>query len=378
MSTPRHVLLNALYLAPGVSGGPETYLRGLAPALAGEFPDLRLSIATTTSGAAALRADGWESFARVLALPCEDGQRMRRQWAEQVLLARVVRREGAELVHSLASLAPIRPGARDVVTLHDVTFLITPTFGALTTWGMGVLIKAAARRADALITGTGAARDEICEVLGVQPSRFTVIPHGHEPAHVARPTPAAQVRERYQLGDARVVLCVAAKRPHKNQELLIRAAGTLDPDVTVVLAGHAEPYEKRLRELALELDVNARVRFVGYVPDADLEGLWALAACAAFPTLGEGFGIPVIEALAHGVPVACSDLPVLREVGGDLPHYFNPRDASDAARAITAALADTESAVLGPARAAQFTWSAAARATHEVYRRVLERPAQRA
>ena len=70
--------------------------------------------------------------------------------------------------------------------------------------------------------------------------------------------------------------------------------------------------------------MSERVRFLGYLPDDELEGLWRLAACAAFPTLGEGFGLPVLEAMARGVPVACCDLPVLREVGGDVPHYFPP------------------------------------------------------
>ncbi len=113
------------------------------------------------------------------------------------------------------------------------------------------------------------------------------------------------------------------------------------------------------------------MRFAGYISGAELEGLWSVAACAAFPTLGEGFGMPVLEALAHGVPVAASDLPVLREVGGDLPHFFDARDPLDAARAIGEALADTRTAELGPARAATFTWEAAAHGTHEVYERVL-------
>lgn len=371
MSSPDHVLLNALYLAPGVSGGPETYLRGLAPALAREFPDLRLTVATTPSGAATLRADGWERFARLLTLPCEDGQRIRRQWAEQVLLPRAARREGAQIVHSLASLAPVYAGARAVVTLHDVTFLMRPTFGRLTTWGMGALVKAAARRADGLITGTVAAREEICAVLGVDPARFSVIHHGHEPDQRVTATSAELIREQYELGSSRVVLCVAAKRPHKNQELLIRAARTLDSDIVIVLAGHAEPYEQHLRALAHEVGVAERVRFVGYVSDEDLEGLWGVADCAAFPTLGEGFGIPVIEALAHGVPVAVSDIPVLREVGGERPHYFDPLDPADGARAIGEALRDTDAAGLGPAHAERFTWGAAARATYEVYERVL-------
>jgi glycosyltransferase involved in cell wall biosynthesis len=367
-------MLNALYLDPDTSGGPETYLRGLAPALAREFPDLRLTVATTRSGADALSADGWADFAALRALPCEDGQRIRRQLAEQVLLPAAVRRERAQIVHSLASLAPVYPGARAVVTLHDVTFLVSPTFGRVTTWGMGVLVKAAARRADALISGSTAAREEVSSVLGLDPARFTVVHHGHEARSAAQPTPAEEVRARYGLGESRVVLCVAAKRPHKNQELLIRAMPMLDPDITIVLAGHAEPYERRLRELARELQVEDRVQFAGYVPAPDLEGLWNVAACFAFPTLGEGFGIPLIEALAHGVPVACSRLPVLEEVGGRLPHYFDPHDPADAARAIGAALADTDTATLGPAHAARFTWRAAARETFGVYERVLSHP----
>jgi glycosyltransferase involved in cell wall biosynthesis len=373
MPTPRHVLLNALYLAPGVSGGPETYLRGLAPALAEEFPDLRLTVASTASGVAALRADGWERFATLLALPCEDGQRVRRQWAEQVLLPRAVRDVRADVVHSLANLAPVLPGACAVVTLHDVTFLVTPTFGRVSTLGMNSLVKAAARRADALITGTAAAREEICSVLNVAPARIDIVHHGHETLHSLAATPAASLRERYELNGERVILCVAAKRPHKNQELLIRAAESLDPDTVIVLAGHAEPYEHELRALTGALGLDARVRFLGYESAADLEGLWRTASCAAFPTLGEGFGLPVIEALAHGVPVAASDIPVLREVGGELPHYFDPRDPADAAQAIRAALLDTDAARLGPARAAQFTWSKAARETHEVYERALAR-----
>jgi glycosyltransferase involved in cell wall biosynthesis len=170
-----------------------------------------------------------------------------------------------------------------------------------------------------------------------------------------------------------VVLCVAAKRPHKNQGLLLRALEHLAPDVVVVLAGHAEPYEDELRVEAARLGVQERVRFLEFVPDAELEGLWRLAECAAFPTLGEGFGLPVLEAMARGVPVACSDLPVLREVGGDVPHYFTPNDPAAAASAIEAARRDTHAKTAGPRQAARFTWEESARLHWEAYERAVAR-----
>jgi glycosyltransferase involved in cell wall biosynthesis len=368
---PEHVALNALFLAPGVSGGPETYLRGLAPALATEFPQLRLTIVTTEAGASHLRELGFEDFAQVRALRCEDGQRVRRTMAEQLWLPRAARDVGAQLIHSLASTAPLYPRLPAVVTLHDVTFLRMRTFGAVTTFGMRHVIAGAARRADVLLTGTVAARDEICATLGLDPARFLVVPHGHGRATVAQPVPEQEIRARYHLDGARVVLCVAAKRPHKNQEVLVRAAAQLAPDVVVVLVGHAEPYEATLRALAQELGVSDRVRFVAPVPDGELEGLWHVADCFAFPTLGEGFGIPLLEAMEHGLAVACSDLPVLREIGGDVPIYFDPRSPGDAAQAIDVALADPVRAARGPAVAAGFTWERAAKGTYAGYERAL-------
>ena len=83
----------------------------------------------------------------------------------------------------------------------------------------------------------------------------------------------------------------------------------------------------------------------------------AVAACAAFPTRGEGFGLPVVEAMRRGVPVACSDLPVLREVGEDVPHYFDPDDPAAAAAAIRAAMEDGGAGRRGRERAAAFSWA---------------------
>ena len=364
------MLLNATFLDPSVSGGPETYLRGLARGLADEFPDVRLTVATTRSGARALRADGWMAWAQIAELPCEDGQRVRRQVAEQVLVPALARRRDADLVHSLASTAPIRALTPTVITLHDVTFLVRPTFGAATTWGMREVITRAARHADALITGSVAARDEICAVLRMDPDDFLVVPHGRGRAPHSAAASEADVRRRLVLADAPVILCVGAKRPHKNQEVVVRALAEL-PEVVLVLAGHAEPYEEELRRIARQVGVEGRVRFVGYMPDDVLEALWALCACAAFPTLGEGFGLPLVEAMDRGVAIAASDIPDLREVGGDVPFWFDPHSPAAAAHALAAAIDDADAGPRGRAQAARFTWEAAARGTMEAYERAL-------
>jgi glycosyltransferase involved in cell wall biosynthesis len=373
-----HVVLNALFLAPGATGGPETYLRGLAPALADARPDARFTVATTRSGAQALRRDGWGDRFTVTGLPCEDAQRLRRQASEQLLLPALALGRRADLVHSLASVAPIRtPGVRHVITLHDVTFFRYETFNPVTTWGMRQVVSRAARHADGLIAVTAAARDDICEVLSLDPADFSVVHHGVEPPKQIGPAPEDEVRRRYSLEAARVVLCVASKRPHKNQELLVRAAQLLDPDVVVVLAGHPEPYDAELRKLASELGVQSRLRFADYVPDPELEALWRMAGCAALPTLAEGFGFPLIEAMARGLPVAASDIPVLREVGGELPFWFDPHSPGSAAAAIRSALEDSERGPAGREWVTRYSWRAAAEGTWDAYERVLSTRSRR-
>ena len=363
--------LNALFLDPGVSGGPETYMRQLVPALAAAYPRTRFTVVTTRKGGAALSEAGWEEIVDLEVLPTDNVQSVRKGIAEQVLLPALARRKRWDLVHSLTAIAPIYPQTRAVITLHDVIFFKHRTFGLVTTIAMRQVTARAARRASALITGAAAARDEICEVLGIDRSAFSVVPHGIGRPPAVDPAPEPEVRRRYGIGDARVVLCVAAKRPHKNQEVLVRAIRELPEDVLLVLAGHAEPYEQKLRLLAAELEVEERVRFPGYVPDPELEALWRLAGCAAFPTLAEGFGLPVLEAMQRGVPIACSGIPVLREVCADAVRYFDPHDPADAAAQIGAVFGDNGLGEKGRERAARFSWEAAAHGTFEAYERAM-------
>jgi glycosyltransferase involved in cell wall biosynthesis len=169
------------------------------------------------------------------------------------------------------------------------------------------------------------------------------------------------------------VLSVGAIRPHKNQGVLIEALPSLPDDVLLVLAGRPELGAETLTDRARALGVAERVVTTGYLQDAELEALWRLASCFAFPTRAEGFGLPLLEAMQRGIPVACSDIPVLREVGGEVAHRFDPDDPAAAAAAVRSAMADTDAAERGRERAAAFTWEACARGTYAAYERALAR-----
>jgi glycosyltransferase involved in cell wall biosynthesis len=414
-AVPRHVALNALWLDPGRSSGTETYLRGLVPALARARPGVRLTLATTRRGADALVAEGWTNFCAIVRVPTDEGQRIRRLASELLRFPDIARRRGADLLHSLANTGPVVAPAPHVLTIHDVIFFHHATMPRSTILATRAIVGAAARTAAQVITVSESSREDLVATLGLSPERVVTVHNGAGRAPSVAPAPEAPLRARLGVAPgARLLLCVAALRPHKNQELLVQALPALDDDVVLVLAGHEEPYADTLRALAAESGVADRVCFAGYVTDAELEALYAIAACAAFPTRAEGFGLPVLEALRRGVPVACSDLPVLREVGGDVPRYFDPGDPAGAAAAIREAMGGEagagggaswaaagsavgavagSAAAAGPAgpaggagtagstraaaaaagleRAARFTWEAAAEGTFAAYERAL-------
>jgi len=362
--------LNALFLDPGVSGGTETYLRRLVPAMVSEFPEIRFEIATTRRGAPALSSSDWADSVNVLRLPCDDDEPVRRTLLEQVTLPRMAWARRWDVLHSLGNRAPWRAGAVSVVTIHDVIFFEHRTMGAVSTYGMRWAVRVAAAGADALITGSEAAADDVGRTLSFDRARITAVPHGPGGPR-AQAAPAAAIAARHGLTGTRVVVCVGAKRPHKNQRLLIEALPRLPGDVRLVLIGYDEGYGAELWRAAEALGCDDRLRLIGYVPAAELEAMWEIAACAAFPTRAEGFGLPVLEAMRRGVPVACSDIPVLREVAGDAGFFFDPDDSADAAAAIDAALRSAKPETAGLERAKRFTWERSAQQTVAVYERAI-------
>ena len=366
-----HVGLNLVFLVPGEQGGMEIYARELIARLA-ERGDVRL---TAFAGRAAAELE-WPVEVQVIDVDA----RNRVEWVrgEQQLLPPRAVRAGVDVVHSLASTAPLWGRFRRVTTVHDLNYKLIPEahFG-IRAVGMRVLVPAAARRSHRILTATRSAADEIREHLHVPASKIDVVPHGFGLTRTVAPTPEDELRARLELDARPVLLAVSARRPHKNLARLIGALARIPAErrPLLVMPGYPTSHEEELIERARMLGVSGDVRFLHWVPDADLEGLYALAAASAFPSLREGFGLPLLEAMARGVPVATSDRGSLAEVAGDAALLFDPEREEAIAGAIERLLDDGELAerlrVAGRERAATFTWERAAELTVASYRRAL-------
>jgi len=170
---------------------------------------------------------------------------------------------------------------------------------------------------------------------------------------------------------------VSAKRPHKNLVRLIRALAAIPAErrPVLVVPGYPTPHEQELRALAAELGVAEDLRLPRWLGAADLEGLYELASCAVLPSLYEGFGLPVLEAMRRGLPVTCSDRSSLPEVAGHAALLFDPEDVPAITLALERLLGDAELRErlrkAGIERARRFTWRATADATARVYEAAL-------
>jgi glycosyltransferase involved in cell wall biosynthesis len=370
-----HVGLNLVFLTPGEQGGMEIYARELIRRLAGH-DDLRLTAFVNRDGAGGDWGDG---VAEVL-VPVRASDR--KQWVvgEQVHLPRLAARAGVELVHSLASTAPVHGRFRRITTIHDLNYKLVPgTHFGVRGMAMAALVPAAAHRSHRLLVDAASTVDDLVAHLRVRRAKVDVVPLGVTARPPVVPTPEAQLRAALALGDRRVLLTVSAKRPHKNLARLIEAHARLAaPRPVLVLPGYPTPYEAQLRALGDRLGTTADLRFVDWVSAEDLEGLYALADVFAFPSLYEGFGLPPLEAMARGVPVVTSARGSLAEVVGDAALVVDPESVDQIAAAIARLLDDGAEAgrlrALGRARAAGFTWERTAELTAAAYRRALSPP----
>jgi glycosyltransferase involved in cell wall biosynthesis len=369
---------NILFLLPN-RGGRETASRQLIGAIQTVAPDVEvIAYAPGETAAMIRRSKEWARGVTIVEAPPWTRWAPLRIGAELAWLPGRAARDRVQVLHSQGNTAPLRSRMPSVMTIHDLHYHHFPKIqGAQTRAGLRLLVPAAARRATRVVTPSEATKGDVVEILGVDPERVDVVPHG--PGRPAGDSVGeADLRRRYGLGDAPIVFCPAVGFGYKNFDRLLTAFASVarSTDAMLVQVGWPAVEGAALREQARELGIGDRVRFLGWVDDRTIEGLYSAASLLVQPSLAEGFGLPVLEAMRRDLPVACSNASALPEVAGDAAEMFDPRDPDAIAQAMLRLLSDPgrrqELIERGRRRARRFSWERAAEAMLEVYARALE------
>lgn len=370
--------ISLLWLVPGYAG-LETYARGLLAGLAQVDLKNRYVLFTNPLNHTTFDCLPDRFSRRLCALPV----RSRVAWriAEQLLLPSYAASEGLDIIHCPDDMTPLRlhGSYRTVVTIHDVNFrssadrLPASVSRLCESW-----VRRSADSADAIITVSEFSRREIVLRLAVAASRVSVIYN----APAIRPRPLQErwpvlARQHGVLRD--YLIGFTDGSPHKNLVTLLRAFALMrwKHAMQLVVIGREPQRDKRVRSLLSELKLQGSVIFTGYLGDDDLTLMLANANSLVFPSLCEGFGLPVVEAMAAGVPVACSKTSALPEIAALAAIFFNPLDPVDMALAIQRIATDKSLRgrliAAGKRRVRRFSWERAALQTMRVYEHAVHR-----
>lgn len=350
--------VNALYLIPGGVGGTEIYLRSLLPAMAKIDAQNRYFVFTNreTAGDLVPAAPNFTHIpqgVRAVSRPA-------RIIFEQTALPLAAAHLKLDVLFNPGFTAPLFCPCPQATVFHDMQHKRHPEYFRwfdLPFWRM--FLYWAARRSKALIAVSHATAADILRFYPRTPkSKISIVPHGVDPEF-------ARVHERRR--PEKLLLAVSTLHPHKNLDRLLRAFATFrrtHPEFRLVVCGMHGFFTGPLHELRQELGLERAADFPGWIPREQVYDLFARAWAFVYPTRFEGFGMPILEALAAGIPAACSDIEPLRTIAGDAALKFDPADVNamaDAMRRVCddGALRD-RLAALGPVQAARYTWEAAA------------------
>jgi glycosyltransferase involved in cell wall biosynthesis len=369
------LVLNLAYLTPGATGGMETVARAFVPALARVLPEGWDVVALVGRAASADPTGPWNRLA-TRTLPLDATQRVRWLDAEQTLVPLLARRAGGDVLHSLGNIGPLRAPLPHVATVNDLTLHVTEGDAAsLKTRLLRGAVSATARHADVVSCPSTQTVVDLERLTGLPRARTRMIPYGIDTPTVAA-APEAEVRDRLGLGDRELVLSPSSRLPHKNLPRLLRAHALLPaPRPLLVMPGYPTAHDDDLAREALALGVADDVLWPGWVEQADLEALYRASRLLVFPSLYEGFGLPVLEAMLRGLPVACSGRGSLAEIAGDAAVLFDAEDPASIAAAVTRLLSDDalrdRLVAAGRERAAGYTWERCAADHVTVYGELL-------
>jgi len=372
-----HVLVDATAV-PADRGGVGRYVDGLVAALATQVDEGTLSIACQRADAE--RYGRIAPGARVLPGPAAITHRPQRLAWEQTGLPLLAAQVGAQVLHSPHYTMPLRAGRPVVVTLHDATFFTEPE---MHTPMKGTFFRSATRisltRAARTVVPSKATRDELVRVLEADPTRIDVAYHGVDTALFHPPSEEETRRVRARLGlDGDYVAFLGMLEPRKNVPALVRgwtAAVADRPEPPALVLAGGSGWDDEVDAAISAVPAHLTVVRTGYLRFTDLPGLLGGATVVAYPSHGEGFGLPVLEAMACGAAVLTTQRLSLPEVGGDAVAYTEPGDAAIAV-ALSALLDDGERraslGAAGLARAHEFTWAASAEGHLTAFARALE------
>ena len=361
---PPRVLVDATSV-PADRGGVGRYVDGLLGALG----ELDADLAVVCQRTDAERYGRLLPSARIMSAPAAAAHRPARLAWEQTGLPMLAQQVGAQVLHSPFYTCPLRAGCPVTVTVHDATFFTEPEhYDKSKRTFFRSAIKTSLRRASRVIVPSKATRDELIRLLDADPTRIDVAYHGVDPEafHAPSDDEKARVRARLGLGATEYIAFLGAKEPRKNVPSLIRGwiaavRDRQDPPALVVAGGQG--HDDEIDGAIAEVPSHLRLLRPGYLRYADLPGFLGGAVVAAYPSFGEGFGLPILEAMACGAPVLTTPRLSLPEVGGDAVAYTGP-SPDEIGRDLAALLDDTERrnalAKAGAARAKEFTWESSA------------------
>lgn len=305
----------------------------------------------------------------------------RLQWyLDRLLLPIELRKAGAKVYHALDPMrAASVKNMRRITTLYD---LIPYTFASQYlkplphfaqegyAWMLSMM-----ESSDHLITISEFSKAEFVRLRTFNPARISVIPLGYDPALFKCPNDLSKITT-FQGEHGQFFLYSGALQPHKNVGVLLKAMAQLPKSINLVITGDSTPQLRQdLLDEARKLGITSQVRHLGFIPNEDLPHLFRASVAFVFPSLLEGFGLPILDAMACGTLVIASNAASLPEVGGDAPIYFDPNDPDALAECLRQALDDQglriQQIARGKQRVKQFTWERTARATVEVYKKQL-------
>ena len=302
---------------------------------------------------------------------------LRQQW----LVPRLLKRYDADVYHSPYYLMPYRPGVPTMLTIHDLIPQLFPRYVSLQARLIFRLTTTLALRcATQVISVSDATRRDLQEYYSLSSQGITTIPEAASPQFQPLPGGAVtEIRRKYRLPES-YSLYFGSNKPHKNLTRLVEAWDHLltvcsRDTMALVIAGQWDERYPEAKRAATRLGLEQNIHFLGPVAEDDLPALYNGATVFVFPSLYEGFGLPVVEAMACGCAVVCADAASLPELAGDAALLVNPREPRAIANAVQALLEDEslrrELRQRALRRAAQFSWSRTGKETLSIYRRLL-------